>query len=158
MQHKNMNNTITLKGKYEIKIVGTDGKVRDSFTVNNLVTSAGKAQLALLAGDSSATPFTYLAVGTSSSAVAVGNTTLGAEITDTGLARNAGTVTRTTTSVTNDTLSIAYTWTASGTKAIEEIGIFNASSSGTMLSRALTGTKTVTNTEQLIATYTVQFT
>lgn len=152
-----MNNTITLKGKYKCEIIGVDGKVRDSFFVNNLITSAGKALLASLAGDASANPFTYLAVGTSSTAVAIGNTALGAEIIDTGLARAAGTVSRTTTTVTNDTLSVVYEWTASGTKIIEEIGVFNASSSGTMLSRALTTTKTINNGEKFNATYTCAF-
>ena len=98
----------------------------DEWKVNNLVTSAGKAQLTLLAGDASATPFTYLAVGTSTTAPAVGQTTLVAEITDTGLARAAATVSRVTTTVTNDTLQLVYTWTASGSKTIEEVGVFNA--------------------------------
>lgn len=152
-----INNTIQLDGKYDFKIVGTDGSIRDSWTVKNAIVTAGKAQLALLAGDASATPFTYLAVGTSSTAVSAGQTALQAEITDTGLARAAGTVSRTTTTVTNDTYQITYTWTASGSKTVEEIGVFNAASSGTMLGRALTGTKTLTNGEQLIAVYTCAF-
>lgn len=152
-----MENNIRIKGIYKFEIRTTDGKVRDSWTVRNLVTSAGKAQLALLAGDASAVPFTYLAVGTSSTAVSAGQTALGAEITDTGLARASATVSRITTSVTNDTLQLDYTWTATGTKTVEEIGVFNASSSGTMLSRALTTTKTINNTETLQATYTCQF-
>jgi hypothetical protein len=148
--------TIKLKGTYHFQIKDTKGNVRDSWTVDNLVTSAGKAQVALLVGDASATPFTYLAVGTSSTAVSVGQTALQAEITDTGLARAAGTVSRTTTSVTNDTYNITYTWTASGSKTVEEVGVFNASSAGTMLSRALSGTKTMSNGEQLIGLYTLQ--
>lgn len=148
---------IDLTGTYHFKIIGVNGKIRDEWSVRNTVVSAGKAQLALLAGDASATPFTYLAVGTSSTAVSVGQTALQAEITDTGLARASATVARTTTTVTNDTLSLTYTWIASGTKVVEEIGAFNASSSGTMLGRALTSTKTLANGEQLVATYTVAF-
>lgn len=143
--------------KYFIEIFGVDGKLRDSFTVYNTVVSAGKAQLALLAGDATATPFTYLALGTSSTAVSVGQTSLQAEIVDSGLARAAATVSRTTTTVTNDTLTLVYTWTASGTKSIEEIGVFNASSAGTMLSRALTGTKSIISGETIQATYTCAF-
>lgn len=149
--------SIKLKGTYRLEIRGVDGLVRDSWTVNNAIVTAGKAQIALLIGDASATPFTYLAVGTSSTAVSAGQTALQAEITDTGLERASGTVSRTTTTVTNDTYQITKTWTATGTKAVEEIGVFNASSSGTMLGRALTSTKTLTNGEQLIATYTVSF-
>lgn len=143
--------------KLELAYLIKYGKVRDEFSVDNIVTSAGKAQLALLAGDATATPFTYLAVGTSTTAVAVGQTALAAEITDTGLARASATVSRTTTTVTNDTLSLTKTFTASGIVAVEEVGVFNASSSGTMLSRALTGTKTLANGETLIANYTLAF-
>lgn len=152
-----MNNEIKIKGTYKLQILGVDGNVRDESVVDNLVVSAGKAQLALLCGDASATPFTYLAVGTSTTATSAGQTALQAEITDTGLERAAGTVSRTTTTVTNDTYQVTYTWTATGSKTVEEIGVFNAASSGTMLSRALTSTKTLTNGEQIIATYTLAF-
>lgn len=154
--------------KIKEKGVGIIGKVRlqqfrngvcikDTGFMKNIITNAGKAQIALLAGDASATPFTYLALGTSSTAVEVTDPALGAEITDTGLARTTATVSRITTSVTNDTLSLAYTWTATGVKTIQEIGIFNASSSGTMLGHKLTGALVTANADQVVATYTVQF-
>jgi hypothetical protein len=149
--------TLKLKGTYKFEIRDIYGKVRDAWTVDNLIVNAGKAQLALLAGDATAIPFTYMAVGTSTTAVAATQTALAAEITDTGLARAAGTVSRTTTTVTNDTYQVTYTWTASGTKVIEEVGVFNASSAGTMLGRALTTTKTVVNGETLVAVYTCAF-
>jgi hypothetical protein len=151
-----MNDNIKLTGTYHFKHI-RDGAVIDDWTVNNLVTSAGKAQLALLAGDASAVPFPYLALGTSNTAPSVGQTTLVAEITDTGLERALATVSRVTTTVTNDTLQLVYTWTATGSKTIEEVGVFNAASSGTMLSRAITGTKTLVNGETLTATYTLAF-
>ena len=62
-----------------------------------------------------------------------------------------------TTTVTNDTLQIVKEWTASGSKTIQEIGVFNASSTGTMLSRALTGAKVMENGEKITATYTLKF-
>lgn len=149
--------TIKITGKIDFVIRDVNGNVKDSWSVHNMVVSAGKAQLALLAGDASATPFTYLEVGTSSTAVSAGQTALSAAITDSGLARAAATVSRVTTTVTNDTLQLAYTWTASGTKTIEEIGVFNASSAGTMLARALTTSKVMVSGESLQATYKVIF-
>lgn len=149
--------TIKLKGTYHLQIVGVDGKVREDWTVSNLIVSAGKALIASLIGDASATPFTYLAVGTSSTAVAAGQTALQAETVTSGLERAAGTVSRITTTVTNDTYKITKTFTATGTVVVEEIGVFNAASSGTMLGRALTGSKTVNSGEILIATYTCAF-
>jgi len=148
-----MENKLKLIGTYEFTIRDINGNIRDSWSVKNLVTTVGFAQLALLAGDASAVPFTYIAVGTSSTAPAVGDTTLTAEITDTGLERAAGTVSRVTTTGANDTYQITKTWTATGAKTIEEVGVFNASSAGTMLSHALTTSKAVANGETLTATY-----
>jgi len=149
--------TLKLKGTYDFVIKDINGKVRDSWTVENLVTNAGFAQLALLCGDAAAVPFTFLAVGTSTTAPAVGNTTLVAEITTLGLARVGGTVSRVTTAVTNDTFRVTTTWTASGSLTVEEVGVFNAASAGTMLSRALTTTKAVVNGETLTGSYNLRF-
>ena len=149
--------TLKVKGTYTIEVRDSIGNLKEKKVVDNLVVNAGLAQLALLAGDASATPFTYLAVGTSATAVAASQTALQSEITDTGLARAAATVSRVTTTVTNDTLQLVYTWTASGSKTVEEVGVFNASSSGTMLSRALTGTTSLVSGDQIQATYKVSF-
>jgi hypothetical protein len=146
-----------LQGTFHFEHRDKDGNLKDTWEVKNLVTNAGFAQLALLAGDASAVPFTFLAVGTSSTAPAVGNTTLAAEITTGGLARVAGTVSRTTTTVTNDTYRITTTWTASASHTVEEVGVFNAASSGTMLARALTTSKAVTSGETLTGTYQLKF-
>lgn len=148
--------TEKLQGFYNIKHI-RDGEVLSDETVANIFTNAGKAQMALLCGDATAVPFTYIALGTSTTAVAATDTTMTAEIVDTGLARAAGTVSRTTTTVTNDTYNISKTFTATGTKTVEEIGIFNASSSGTMLSHALSGSKGLTNNDVLVVTYTLKF-
>ena len=150
-------NFVTIEGWVELECKDRFGNLKWSWSGHNGITNAGFAQLALLAGDATAVPFTYLAVGTSTTAFSAAQTALIAEVTDTGLARVSATVSRVTTTQTNDTLQLVYTWTATGTKAIEEVGVFNAGSSGTMLGRALTTTKTVTNTDQLLATYKVKF-
>lgn len=149
--------TKQLRGFYEIVHMKADGTVVSHDTVENIFTNAGKAQMALLAGDATAVPFTYVAVGTSTTAVSATDTQLTAEITDTGLQRAAGTVTRTTTTVTNDTYSISKTFTATGSKTVEEVGIFNAASTGTILSHALSGSKVLTNGDMLSVTYTLKF-
>ncbi len=147
-----------LQGRIKLDIYDKNGVLKDSTGwINNIITNAGKAQIALLAGDATAIPFTYLAVGTSSTAVAATDTTLTAEVSTSGLARAAGTVSRVTTTVTNDTLNVTYTWTASGTITVQEVGLFNAASVGTMLGHALTGAKLVNNTDILVGTYQVKF-
>lgn len=153
-----MNNSIKFSGKFKLECHRKDGTLKwatDWF--NNGITNAGKAQIALLAGDATAVPFTYLAVGTSTTAFGASQTALQAETTTNGLARAAGTVSRVTTTVTNDTLQLVKTWTATGAVSVEEIGIFNDSSAGTMLCRALTTTKTVSADDTLTATYKVAF-
>lgn len=154
-----MIDTLKTKGIVELTIKDVHGNVRDHSIIENLTMNAALAVFSGLIGNTgSQTAFTYLALGTSSTAVAASQTTLGAEITDSGLARAAATVSRVTTNQTNDTLQLTYTWTASGSKTIEEIGYFNAASSGVMGGRALTTTKTMVNGEQMIATYKIIFT
>ncbi len=150
-------NTVFVRTNVHFLWKDKEGKVKFNGNLgSNIVTNAGKAQLALLAG-ASGTPFTYLALGTSSTAPAATDTTLGAEITDTGLARVAATVSRVTTSVTNDTLSLVGNWTASGVKALAELGMFNAASTGTMLGHKLVTSATTANGDSIQYTYTIQF-
>lgn len=147
-----------VEGRVQLECRRSDGSLKwTTGWIKNVFTNAGKAQAALLYGDSAAVPFTFLAVGTSSTAASATDTTLVAEITTNGLERAAGTVSRVTTTTTNDTFQITKTWTATGTVAVEEVGVFNAASAGTMGNRALTGTKTVNSGETLTGTYQVKF-
>jgi len=150
--------SINIKGFVRLRVFDKDGNLKqDTGSQENTITKAGLAQIALLAGDASAAPFTYLALGTDDTAVTADDTALGAEITDTGLARAAATISRITTTVTNDTLRATYTWTATGVKTIEETGLFNAASSGTMLGHKLTGTSTTANADEVEVTYDIKF-
>lgn len=128
----------------------------DTGFINNGITNAGKAYLALLTSESG-NLFTYLAAGTSSAAFGASQTALQAEITTGGLARATATLSRITTTVTNDTRRLVKVWSATASHSVEEMGIFNAASSGTMLGRALTTTKTVDDEETLTGTYDVIF-
>jgi hypothetical protein len=158
MKNKKTESGLKIKGSVRLQVFDGDKCIHDTGFMDNLITSAGKAGVAGLVGNTgSVTAFTYLAVGTSSTAVAVSDTTLGSEIVDSGLARASATVSRVTTTVTNDTLSLTKTFTVTGTKTIEEIGIFNASSSGVLLGRRLTGSINVINGNSLVTTYNVSF-
>jgi len=130
----------------------------DTGFMKNTLTTAGFAVFSGLAGDvDSQDPFTYLAVGDDSTAESDAHTALLSEIEDSGLARAAATVTRETTTETNDTLQLYHEWAATGTKTVEEIGIFNAASDGVMAARKLTTTKTVNDGELLQGTYSIKF-
>lgn len=124
------------------------------------VTNASLAELSGLAGNTgSKTAFTYLANGTGSTAYVVGDTALGGENANTyGFGRAAAAVTQATTTQTNDTLQLVKTWTATGSVTVREIGVFNASSSGTMLHRTvLAADKSITTGETLTVTYSIAF-
>lgn len=123
------------------------------------ITAAGKAEVCGLAGNTgSPTAFTYLANGSGATAFVKTQTALVTENTANGSARASATVSRTTTTDTNDTLSLVKQWTASGAVTIKEAGVFNASSAGDMLARkVLDSTVTLADTDTWTWTHLVVF-
>jgi len=97
----------------------------------NLVVNTGHKAYADQIGGTTTTPVTAMAYGTGAVAAAAGDTALGAEV-----ARGAATVTNTTTTTTGDTEQWVKTFTAGGTQAITEEGLFdNNTSGGKLLAR-----------------------
>lgn len=102
--------------------------------VANLITNAGMAGVASrINGAGSEAAFTYIAIGTGTTAAAAGDTALETEITTGGGARAAATASRTTTDVTNDTARLVVTFNFTATFAVTEAGALNAASSGVLL-------------------------
>lgn len=118
------------------------------------VTNAGKAVIAGLSVNSgSPTAFGYLGWGTGTTAFSAAQTDL-----ITPGERAAATVSLTTTTVTNDTAQLTYSFSITGTNTISEVGIFNAASSGTMWCRTvLSPYKSVVNGDTYSLTYKVAF-
>jgi len=112
---------------YGVRMPLVCGFWTDEIKVANLMTNAGLAGIAARIGGAAAdSVFDVIAVGTGTTAAAATDTTLEAEITDSGLAKAAGTVSRVTTTVTNDTAQSTYTFSVTGTKAVTESGLLNA--------------------------------
>ena len=117
----------------ELKIVVTDpnGTVKHEQKVKNLVVTAGLGFIASRMKDTTATAMSHMAIGTNNTAAAAGNTTLTAE---------SARVALTSTTVTAAQIAYVATFPA-GTPAsltgIQEAGLFNASSAGTMLCRTV---------------------
>jgi len=150
--------TLKTKGIIDFVIKDVNGNVRDSWTITNTITNTGKAAFAGLAGNTgSVSAFTYLALGTGATSPASSQTALTTEISANGFSRASATVSRVTTTETNDTLQLVKTWTATGSQTVQEIGVFNAASSGIMSARALTTSKSFVNGEQFQATYKIIF-
>ena len=142
-----------------IEVLDKDGKLIHEYKGENLLTSAGKAAMAgLVSGIGSVAAFTYLGTGSSATPAAITDTALGSENSTNGMGRQAGSMSLSTTVVTNDTLNAVYTWTATGAVTINEVGLFNDASVGTLLGHYIfTSTLTLANTNQFKLTYSVQF-
>lgn len=133
------------------------GSWQNSLNVANLVTNAGFAGVASrINGAGAEAAFTYLAVGIGATAANAADTTLQTEITDSGLARASATASRVTTTQTNDTAQLVYTWTASGSKAVTEAGVLNAGAAGVLLARQVFSAINVVSGDSLQLTYKVK--
>ena len=120
---------IKLTGELRITVTNPEGNVKQEVVVPNLVVTTGKNYIASRMKDATATAMTHMAIGTGTTAAAAGDTTLGTE---------AGRVALTSTTVTANAVAYVATFPAgTGTGAITEAGIFNASSSGTLLCRTV---------------------
>jgi len=127
-----MINTDELKitGSVNVVIHDESGKQKENFTIPNLVVDTGLAYIASRMKDTTATAMTHMAVGTGSTATAAGNTALGTQL--------GSRVSLTSTTVTSNSTAYVATFGAGvATGALTEAGIFNASTSGTMLCRTV---------------------
>ena len=125
----NLNEQDTLKATGELEIVVRDeaGNIKETVKAKNLVVTVGKNYIASRMVGAASTVMSHMAIGTSTSTPAVANTTLGTE---------AGRVALASFTASGNAVTSTATFPAgTGTGAITEAGIFNASSSGTMLCR-----------------------
>lgn len=124
--------TLSPKGELKIVLRDKDGNIKDERLVKNVVTTAGKTYIAARMTDTSQpTDMSHMAIGTGSTAAAVGDTTLVTENARVALTGAEG---------SPSTNTIVYTATfgaGTGTGALREAGVLNASSSGTLLCRTV---------------------
>ena len=131
------------------------GHWSDKMSISNLVPSAGAAGVASrLMGSGSEAAFLYIGVGSGSTAANATDTGLETETTVSGLTRATGAISRSTTDVTNDTAEVTKTFSVTGTVAVTESGVYNASfGSGTLLNRQVFSAINVVNTDSLQMTH-----
>ncbi len=130
------------------------GSWQQSLNISNLLPTVGKAGVASrINGDGSEAVFTYIAVGTGVTGAAAGDTTLETETAASGLSRAAGSASRSTTDVTNDTAELTKTFTVTGTVAVTESGVLNASSNGVLLNRQVFSAVNVVSGDSLQVTH-----
>lgn len=118
---------LTAKGTLGIVLTDQNGNLKQELNVTNLVVDTGLAYIASRMKDATATAMTHMAIGSGTNDPAAG---------DTALQTQLGRVALTSTTVTNNSVAyIASFGAGTGTGAVTEAGIFNASSAGTMLCR-----------------------
>ena len=137
-----INDDLKLKGKLQIALNGETVQ-----EVDNLVVTAGKGYVASRMKDASATAMSHMAIGSGTTAAAASQTALGTEL---------GRVSLTSTSVSGAVVTYVATFAAgTGTGAVTEAGLFNASSSGTMLCRTVFSVVNKGSADSMTITWTV---
>jgi hypothetical protein len=118
--------TIKAKGELSIKLFGPDGKLKGEKIVPNLVVTTGRT---FIAGRMVGTPtaMSHMAIGSGTTDPAVGDTALQTEL---------GRVSLTSSASAGAVVTYVASFGAgTGTGAVTEAGILNASSGGTLLCR-----------------------
>ena len=137
-----LNDGLKLTGKLSIAI--NNEVVQE---IPNVVVTDGKGYVASRMKDATATAMSHMAIGTDSTAAAASDSALGSE---------SGRVSLTSTTVTNNEVEYVATFGAgTGTGAISEAGILNASSSGTLLCRTVFSVVNKGAADSMTITWTV---
>lgn len=137
-----------LKAKGEVSIVinREDGSV-DKIDINNLVVTTGLGYIVSRMKDTTYGAMSHMAIGSGSVAAAGGDTALGTEL---------GRVALTSTTVSANSVQYVASFPAgTGTGSVQEAGIFNNASGGTMLCRTVFGLVTKAAGDSMTITWTV---
>lgn len=143
----NTNEILKASGSLRVVLTGPDGVVKDDRNFHNLVVTAGRDFVASRLVGTASTVMSHMAVGSNSTAPALIDTALGAELGRVALSSSVA--------VTNVVTYTATFPTGTGTGAITEAGIFNAASGGTMLCRTVFAVVNKAANDTLSVTWTV---
>lgn len=136
------NSGLSMQGRLTIAL--NDEVVQE---IDNLVVTTGKGYVASRMKDATATAMSHMAVGTGSTAAAAGDTALGNE---------SARVALTSTTVSGaDVVYVATFGAGTGTAALTEAAVLNASSSGTMLCRTVFPVINKSSSDSMVITWTV---
>ena len=137
-----INDQLQLTGHLQIHI--NDELVRD---IDNLVVTASKNFVASRIVGTSSGVMSHMAIGSGTTAAAAGNTALGSEL---------GRVSLTSGTASSAVVTYVATFAAgTGTGAVTEAGLLNASSSGTMLARTVFSVVNKGANDSMTVTWTV---
>lgn len=142
----NLNEIFKLTGKVHVTLTNEHGEVIEQ-RATNLVVTTGKNFTASRMVGTAANIMSHMAIGAGTTAAAVGDTALGSEL---------GRVALTAGTATDNVVTYTATFGAgTGTGAVTEAGIFNASSGGTMLCRVVFAVVNKGANDTMAVTWTV---
>ena len=139
--------SVSLKGNLEVILLDGNGIQKDYRKVENLVVAVGKQVIAARLLGNTLAVMSHMAVGSDSTAAATGQTALGGEL---------GRVTLDSSARTTNVLTYVATFPAgTGTGALVEAAILNASSTGNMLCRTTFSTVNKAIGDSIVITWNV---
>lgn len=128
-----VNDSLKTKGVLQLTLIDEAGNIK-SHDTHNLVVSTGLAYIASRMKDATSGVMSHMAVGSGTTAAAAADTGLGSQLARVALDSTA----IVTTNATGDSVQYVATFPAgTGTGAVTEAGILNASTAGTMLCRTV---------------------
>ena len=124
-----LQDSLKVTGKVAVQIFGRDGTLKEERLIDNLVVTTGKEFIASRMVGTASGVMSHMALGSSNTAAAAGQTALGTELgrvaIDSGTASGA-------------VATYVATFPAgTATGAVVEAGLFNAGTAGTMLCRTV---------------------
>lgn len=137
---------IKLRGHIHIVCRDKDGHLKHELEMDNLITTAGKSVVAALLNGEANNKFDYIALGTGTTAAAIGDTTLQ---TETHRGQDAS------TSRSTNVLTVDKLFTMGGSFTISEAGLLNAASTGTLLARQVFTGLPLVSGDTLTLTWTI---
>lgn len=136
-------------GMVNVVIRDDAGKIKQEFTVPNLVVDTGLAFIASRMKDTTEAAMSHMAVGSDTTPAAAAQTALIAEL-------SGARVALTSTTVTTNSISYVATFAAgTGTGALTEAGLFNDPTTGTMLCRTVFAVINKAAADSMTVTWTI---
>jgi len=126
-----LNDLLKANGVLQLKLLDAAGNIKEQHSYN-VVVNTGLAFIASRMQDSTQAVMSHMGIGSGTATAAAADAGLGSQLARVAL----DSTTLVTTTAINDSIQYVATFGAGvGTGAVTEAGIFNASTSGTMLCR-----------------------
>ena len=146
-----INEDLKLRGDVAIVLKDKDGNVKDSREIHNLVVSSGLEFICSRMAGTSAGVMSHMALGAGTTAAAAGQTDLVSIL-------GAREALDSTTPSSNTITYVSSFEAGEATGAVTEAGIFNASTSGTMLCRTVFAVVNKQADDTMSVTWTITLT